>query len=539
MSYSSSSITSRLTQLSFIACIGLTLAQSGWKEGRATFYGNEWWLWDIHQGSCGYGYLCPEEGTGWDITALPDVHPRYAASCGRCYEVKCRPSTFNDNYGVQLDRTQQWNTCIDPSASVVVTVTDTCPCYYAENFYSNQRWCCGDMDHFDLSVWAFEKLADMKWGVIGMSYREVPCDHVPHKPAQPPASPFTAAPMHEGVSCPRGNFPLRQQIMNRNSIRDKILINAGSGIVTAFAASSDLVYSETPDVVLNELDDQFSMDNAEKFLNVLANEYDKVDEEKKDDPDQVVKLNIVHDDEQEDSSQQEEQEQQEDDDEVVARSALSAARSVFVGHMDSLHNIDESATITLQTGDTSSEHSGEDSTFDLSEVARNNYEQELSTKQHLENSQGEEYLFQDGSVGGWEVLTFSAESWEAPGAGVNGGTALCGKLYNGGMIQVYGQEGHLANKHALEFWVATDQGIPNVEVNVGKDGMACQAYALQSLSQSGQLGAYSRFEINKDMFQYDDQWTQTCDFGQARSVIIKNQANHDTWICVDEIKLLG
>jgi len=122
-------------------------------------------LWNIHEGSCGYGYLCPEEGTGWDITALPDVHWDYVNSCGRCYEVKCLPSVFKDNYGEQLDRS---GVCYDPEASVVVTVTDTCPCNYATNWYSNQRWCCGDMDHLDLSVWTFEKLADKKWGVIGL-----------------------------------------------------------------------------------------------------------------------------------------------------------------------------------------------------------------------------------------------------------------------------------------------------------------------------------------------------------------------------------
>ena len=38
---------------------------------------------------------------------------------------------------------------------------------YSANAYSNKRWCCNDMDHFDVSVWAFEKLADKKWGVIG------------------------------------------------------------------------------------------------------------------------------------------------------------------------------------------------------------------------------------------------------------------------------------------------------------------------------------------------------------------------------------
>jgi hypothetical protein len=31
---------------------------------------------------------------------------------------------------------------------------------------TTQRWCCNDETHFDISVWAFEKIADKKWGVI-------------------------------------------------------------------------------------------------------------------------------------------------------------------------------------------------------------------------------------------------------------------------------------------------------------------------------------------------------------------------------------
>jgi hypothetical protein len=34
----------------------------------------------------------------------------------------------------------------------------------ADNFHSNKRWCCMDMYHLDLSIWAFEKLSDTKWG---------------------------------------------------------------------------------------------------------------------------------------------------------------------------------------------------------------------------------------------------------------------------------------------------------------------------------------------------------------------------------------
>jgi hypothetical protein len=31
------------------------------------------------------------------------------------------------------------------------------------------------MDHMDLSVWAFEKLADKKWGVIGLQVKAPLC----------------------------------------------------------------------------------------------------------------------------------------------------------------------------------------------------------------------------------------------------------------------------------------------------------------------------------------------------------------------------
>eukprot|EP01025_Chloroclados_australasicus_P040130 TRINITY_DN417_c1_g1_i2.p1 TRINITY_DN417_c1_g1~~TRINITY_DN417_c1_g1_i2.p1 ORF type:complete len:417 (-),score=44.25 TRINITY_DN417_c1_g1_i2:1251-2501(-) len=188
-----------------ISCVGAK--KSEWKIGRATFYGNEYWLWDIHGGSCGYGYLCPEEGTGWDVAALPDVHPAYAASCGRCYEVRCAPVDFSDNYGENLQRS---NVCRDSQASIMVTITDTCPCYYPTNLYSNKRWCCGDMDHFDMSVWAFEKLAEKRWGVIGLNYREVPCDYQPSKVAPEPVNTTECTPVLEGTSCPKNRFPLKQ-----------------------------------------------------------------------------------------------------------------------------------------------------------------------------------------------------------------------------------------------------------------------------------------------------------------------------------------
>lgn len=148
-------------------------AQDGWRLGRGTFYGDEPWLWDIHKGSCGYGQLDPNKGTGWDIAALPDVHYEYSGSCGRCYEVKCDPRSFGDNYGDNIDRR---HVCNDPEKVVKLTITDTCPCHFPDNFYSNKRWCCGDVDHLDLSYTVFDQLADRRWGVIGLKYRPVPCD---------------------------------------------------------------------------------------------------------------------------------------------------------------------------------------------------------------------------------------------------------------------------------------------------------------------------------------------------------------------------
>ena len=41
-------------------------------------------------------------------------------------------------------RSDRKSVCYDGAASVVVMVTDVCPCSYPENWYSNKRWCCGD-----------------------------------------------------------------------------------------------------------------------------------------------------------------------------------------------------------------------------------------------------------------------------------------------------------------------------------------------------------------------------------------------------------
>lgn len=104
-------------------------------SSRATFYGTD--AWSIHTGSCGYGQLAEDVGTGWDVAALTDSAWDYKGSCGKCKEVRCTGVGFKDGYGAYLDRTE---VCYNPDASVVVMITDTCPCFYPGNYASNKRW---------------------------------------------------------------------------------------------------------------------------------------------------------------------------------------------------------------------------------------------------------------------------------------------------------------------------------------------------------------------------------------------------------------
>lgn len=131
-----------------------------------------------------FGWLDKQAATGWDIAAISDMAPDYRGSCGKCKEVKCKRMDFKDGYGQWLQRS---NVCYNDYASVVVMITDTCQCVYPNNYSSNKRWCCMDMYHLDLSVWAYEKLASTKWGVIGVEWRDVPCWYKPKNAATVPS----------------------------------------------------------------------------------------------------------------------------------------------------------------------------------------------------------------------------------------------------------------------------------------------------------------------------------------------------------------
>jgi hypothetical protein len=44
-----------------LACATTSVRADGWQQGRATHYGDEPWYWSIHHGSCGKGYLWPDQ----------------------------------------------------------------------------------------------------------------------------------------------------------------------------------------------------------------------------------------------------------------------------------------------------------------------------------------------------------------------------------------------------------------------------------------------------------------------------------------------
>eukprot|EP01026_Neomeris_dumetosa_P080375 TRINITY_DN888_c0_g2_i2.p2 TRINITY_DN888_c0_g2~~TRINITY_DN888_c0_g2_i2.p2 ORF type:complete len:431 (-),score=43.94 TRINITY_DN888_c0_g2_i2:1812-3104(-) len=407
--------------------------QYEWKQGRGTFYGNEWWAWNIHEGSCGYWYLCPEEGTGWDIAALPDAHWGYLGSCGRCYEVKCLPSNFKDNYGEYLDRS---GVCYDPEASVVVTVTDACPCNYASNWYSNQRWCCGDMDHLDLSVWTFEKLAETKWGVIGLQYREVTCDYQPPKPAPEPETIFDPAPIPQGESCPKGNFPLKDN--------------------------------------WKQIQFRYRQLYAEKGM-YFANE-----------------------------------------------DALS---------WDEYYN--------SYSGDAY----GQDSSKD-------DYSSHFQTIR-IDHKPSQDVVFRDGITTQWKTDSFYADLQQKSGEGLSGGDSICAVVQSGGVFDFTGPQGALSGKMSLEVWIKTDQGTPDIDVNVGGPNGYCAPIRLADLYTSGSMDGFNRYDIYLGLFNTPRDrtlmWDKPGNFNgcyglsvdQVTTVQVRNTRLFEQTICMDEIKLVG
>eukprot|EP01025_Chloroclados_australasicus_P069772 TRINITY_DN989_c3_g1_i2.p1 TRINITY_DN989_c3_g1~~TRINITY_DN989_c3_g1_i2.p1 ORF type:complete len:495 (+),score=65.81 TRINITY_DN989_c3_g1_i2:121-1605(+) len=470
--------------------------QSDWKIGRATFYGDEHWLWNIHQGSCGYWYLCPEEGTGWDVAALPDAHWEYQASCGRCYEVKCNPSFFTDNYGESLDRSYQ---CYDTEASVVVTITDTCPCNYPNNAYSNERWCCGDMDHLDLSVWAFEKLAELKWGVLGLQYRQVACDHTPYKAAPEPTEPYPPSPVPEGTVCPKSNFPLKWNWQEVQQIYRKRIADTGNG---------QFANPPTYDIYTYDPHQNYATDNYAHQQDSYY-QYQGTYEASPNYPDEQADAYDTYD----------------------AQSTVSDGKYPY--YQQSIYEqeqVEESASLF-------------NSIFNIPPI------------EPREPFPMEKPIFIDSFQNGWYGNGFLATWSETQGEGLNGQSAICATIQPLGFIGFKGEPGTIQGCVSLELWLkdTSSNNVPDIDIDIGGPSGFCDPVNFQSLTASGQSDGFSRFDVYLGLFDSASGIATDAviafaskfngcgplDAADMNVITLQNNQEYEQTVCFDEVKLLG
>ncbi|KIZ03007.1 hypothetical protein MNEG_4950 [Monoraphidium neglectum] len=150
-----------------------------------------------------------------------------AGSCGRCYEVRCKPGlvlnnqlqpiklsgtplafegdrfrpylaainpNVTDSQGRRVPypgnpaeaRGEMEVTCTDPSRTLLIRIADSCPCTQVlpegapgvarGGETRTQAWCCGGIQHFDLSYDGFEQLAHPVYGITMLEYRPVDCN---------------------------------------------------------------------------------------------------------------------------------------------------------------------------------------------------------------------------------------------------------------------------------------------------------------------------------------------------------------------------
>ncbi|GMH42149.1 hypothetical protein BSKO_10068 [Bryopsis sp. KO-2023] len=199
----------------------------GWKTAGATYFdAPDYWkaafqpgkFGDLYGNSCGYldrtagvepsnaGFPLPFDGIR--IVSIAAHHSvkrlDVIGSCGRCYEIRCKtglvvsgdgvtPKSIYEGYYLPryapdlLDpegrpwpgkpdeyEELRYTQCREDAETIVITIIDSCPCVYIGG--RRQMPCCGPLPHFDLSFWAFDKLAHPLYGNMMIEYRPVACD---------------------------------------------------------------------------------------------------------------------------------------------------------------------------------------------------------------------------------------------------------------------------------------------------------------------------------------------------------------------------
>ncbi|KAL3157021.1 hypothetical protein ABBQ38_001272 [Trebouxia sp. C0009 RCD-2024] len=186
-------------------------------------------------GSCGYLSQAGTEAVDFPnvpfpkdmLSAVANINDDFPGSCGRCYEIRCATGTVIGNYTVAgndivstipfnltrgytpkvdvntveddygrlwsgndlMDQDLLFTRCYNLSQSlnlttptdnsIYVRVTDSCPCLQfdggSKTVTGTNPPCCGNVNHFDLSFFGFEKLAHPIYGVMNTEFRPVDC----------------------------------------------------------------------------------------------------------------------------------------------------------------------------------------------------------------------------------------------------------------------------------------------------------------------------------------------------------------------------
>ncbi|MFJ4685476.1 RlpA-like double-psi beta-barrel domain-containing protein [Streptomyces sp. NPDC088789] len=128
-----------------------------WQYGSATFYGGADGS-GTTGGACGYGNL-NEDLPGELTTAVSTALFQDGANCGARFKVRCERS----------DR------CLPGQPEVTVVVTNLCP----PNWYlssDNGGWCNPPRRHFELSQPAYSRIAEIRSGIVPISFAEADAD---------------------------------------------------------------------------------------------------------------------------------------------------------------------------------------------------------------------------------------------------------------------------------------------------------------------------------------------------------------------------